>query len=77
MRATLPLTLFSSEADAPLSMSILTTSKWPPSVAMCSGVESVILFRAWITTDLSNFINSSSTPTEPLAAAMCAHVLPF
>ena len=47
-----------------------------PSVAMCNGVESVILFLDEITTFLSNFISSSITDTDPLLAAMWAHVLP-
>ena len=47
-----------------------------PSVAMCRGVESVILFLEEITTFLSNFISSSITETDPLLAAMWAQVLP-
>ena len=41
-----------------------------PSVAMCRGVESVILFLDEITTFLSNFISSSMTETDPLLAAI-------
>ena len=37
-------TLFSSSGEAPQLMSSLTTSVCPPSVATCSGVESVIRF---------------------------------
>ena len=59
------LTLFSSEADAPASSNFLTTSKCPPSVATCKGVESVILFRDEIVAFLLNFINSSITDTDP------------
>ena len=59
------ITLFSSEADAPASSNFFTTSKCPPSVAICKGVESVILLRTDIMAPLSNLINSSMTDTEP------------
>ena len=68
--------LFSSAAEAPASSNFLTTSKCPPSVAMWSGVESVTLLREFNTTFKSCFINSSTTPSEPFAAAICAQVLP-
>ena len=35
------------------------------------------LFLAVVTTDLLNFMSSRITATLPLAAAMCAHVMPF
>ena len=47
-----------------------------PSVATCSGVLSVILFRLVVTMFRSNLSNSSSTRTEPFFAAMWALVLP-
>ena len=57
--------LFSSEAEAPLSNNFLTTSKCPPSVAMCNGVESVTLFREFNTTFKSCDINSWMTDKDP------------
>ena len=41
---------------------------WPPSAAMCRGVDSVILFLDDVTTDRSNFISCFITVMEPFLA---------
>ena len=46
-------------------------------MAICKGVESVILFLRDMMAPLSNLINSSITDTEPWDAAMWALVFPF
>ena len=69
-------TLFSSRGEAPLLMSSLTTSVWPPSVATWSGVLSVMRFLEVVTMLLSNLSSSSSTRTLPFLAAMWAEVFP-
>ena len=68
--------LFSSEAEAPASNNFLTTSKCPPSVAMCNGVESLTLLREFNTTLRSCFMSSSMTAMDPPEAAIWAQVLP-
>ena len=49
--------------------------------AVALAIDSIMikltLFLTVVTTILLNFISSLMTATLPLAAAMCAHVIPF
>lgn len=70
------LTPFSALGEAPFSIKNLTSLACPPSAARWSGVESPTRFLPLMTTPRLWRISSRNTSTEPLRAAMWAHVFP-